>query len=223
MAYLAPSILSADLLKLEEQIKIVEANGADFIHVDVMDGNFVPNITFGPVIVKTLKKITKLPLDVHLMIIHPEKFIEEFAKAGASIITVHQETCPHLDRTIQLIKEFGCKAGVTINPSTPVNNLDLVLSKVDLVLIMSVNPGFGGQKFIPYSLNKIEEIRMKREMEKVDFLIEVDGGVNEQTAQPLAKAGVDVFVAGHAIFGQDDIAQACITIKKLTSSIVREI
>lgn len=223
MNKLAPSILSADLLHLEEQIRIIEKNGADLIHVDVMDGHFVPNMTFGPLIVKTLKRITNLPLDVHLMIEKPNQMIEQFAEAGADIITVHQEACVHLDRDISMIHKNGCKAGVSLNPATPVELLELVLKKLDLVLIMSVNPGFGGQKFIDYSLNKIRALDVLKKEHGYSYEIEVDGGVNEETAGKIVQAGAGILVAGNAIFNQKDIAAACRNLKMLatqTSKIV---
>lgn len=223
MDYLAPSILSADLIKLKEQIKIVENNGADFIHVDVMDGHFVPNITFGPVIVKSLKTITKLPIDVHLMITHPENYVADFAEAGSEYITVHQEACIHLDRVLNQIKELGCKAGVSINPATSIDTIIPVLDIVDLVLIMTVNPGFGGQKFISYTLDKIRELKQRRKDKNCSFLIEVDGGVNPETAKNLLDAGADIFVAGNAIFGQSDIAGACRSLKELIKSNPKEV
>jgi len=213
---IAPSILSADLLQLEKQIKIVEENGADYIHVDIMDGHFVPNMTFGPVIVKTLKRITDLPLDVHLMITNPDTFIPQFADAGAHIITVHQETCLHLDRTIQLIREHGCRPGVSLNPATPVGSIETILHLLDLVLIMTVNPGFGGQSFLPYTLDKIS--LLKNIFNKDDALIEVDGGINPVTTAKVVEAGANVLVAGAAIFGQDDIAGACKKIKSIANS-----
>lgn len=222
MPYLAPSILSADLLKLEEQIKIVEQNGADYLHVDVMDGHFVPNITFGPVIVKSLKRITSLPLDVHLMISRPEQYIQDFVAAGANIITIHQETCLHLDRLLHQIKELGCQAGISLNPATPIETISPVLSLVDLVLIMTVNPGFGGQKFIPYTLNKIRDLHKNRRKKRYSFLIEVDGGVNSETAPDLLKAGVDILVAGNSIFGQKNIAEACLRLKTLARDFIGE-
>ena len=215
MAYLAPSILSADLLQLEDQIKTVTANGADYIHVDVMDGHFVPNITFGPAIVTAAKNATNLPIDVHLMISEPQNFINDFAAAGADIITVHQEACTHLDRVINQIKTTGSKAGISLNPATPVDLLLPILSEVDLVLIMSVNPGFGGQKFIRYTLNKMRQLRQIREEHNLDFLIEVDGGVSTQTASDILKAGADILVAGSAIFKQISIAQASLDLKKI--------
>ncbi|RLL45274.1 ribulose-phosphate 3-epimerase [Oceanobacillus piezotolerans] len=205
---IAPSILSADFAKLGEEIKDVERGGADYIHVDVMDGHFVPNITIGPLIVEAIKPITSLPLDVHLMIENPEAYISTFAKAGASIITVHQEASVHLHRTIQQIKDSGVKAGVVINPATPAETLKPILPEVDLVLIMTVNPGFGGQSFIPLTLEKIKQIAQWREELQLDFEIEVDGGVNIDTARLCTQAGADVLVAGSAVFNKEDRAEA---------------
>jgi len=220
MIKLAPSILSADLLKLEIQVREIEMNGADYIHVDIMDGHFVPNITFGPVIVQTLKRITALPMDVHLMISEPDKYIKEFADVGADIVTVHQETCTHLHRTIQLIKDNGAKAGVSLNPATEVSTIKTIASDLDLILLMTVNPGFGGQKFIKSVLGKIEELRNLKEKNNYKFEIEVDGGVNPETAKLVAKAGAEVLVAGSAIFKQPDIGNACHDIKNAALSIV---
>ncbi len=216
MAYLAPSILSADLTKLSEQIGIVEKHGADWIHVDVMDGHFVPNLTFGAMMVRAVKRVTSLPIDAHLMVREPEKFLEDFAAAGAEYITIHQEACVHLDRTLHHIQQLGCKAGVSINPATPLETIEYVLSFVDLVLIMSVNPGFGGQSFIPYSLQKIRRLAEMRKAMNASFLIEVDGGINPQTARDVLQAGADVLVAGNAIFGAEDIARACTELKAVT-------
>ncbi len=218
MAYLAPSILSADITRLAEQIKTVEQNGADFIHVDVMDGHFVPNLTFGPIMVKAVKQITSLPVDAHLMVNDPMKFIDWFAEAGASYITIHQEACVHLDRAVNHIKNLGCKAGVSINPATPLETIRHLLHRVDLVLIMSVNPGFGGQKFIPYTLDKISHLYQMRQEAEATFLIEVDGGINSTTATQVLQAGADVLVAGNAIFNADSIAQACAELKALTKN-----
>jgi ribulose-phosphate 3-epimerase len=215
MALLAPSILSSDLLRLQEQVRLVEENGADMIHVDVMDGHFVPNITFGPTMVKVLKRITKLPLDVHLMITNPSAYIQAFAEAGADIITVHQEACVHLDRVLNQIREHCCRPGVSINPATPVASLSPILGIIDLVLIMTVNPGFGGQEFIPYTMHKIAELKAMKDRQKQTFMIEVDGGVNAHNARSIVEAGADILVAGHAIFGQDNIASACQTLKKI--------
>jgi len=217
VALLAPSILSADILQLADQIKIVEQHGADVIHIDVMDGRFVPNITFGPVIVDAVKRTSKLPADVHLMIVNPEDYIDKFAKSGAEYITVHQEACLHLDRTIQQIKDNGCKAGASLNPATPVSLLENILPELDLVLIMSVNPGFGGQSFIPYSLQKIADLVNLREKSGASFQIEVDGGINADTAETAVKAGADILVAGNAVFGQPSIKEACQNLKSLIS------
>jgi ribulose-phosphate 3-epimerase len=212
--YLAPSILSADLLFLQEQIQLVEKNGADFIHVDIMDGHFVPNITFGPVIVSVLKRITKLPLDVHLMISEPDKYTEQFATAGANYLTVHAENNIHLHRTIQNIKEYGVKVGLALNPATPLYPIEPILGEVDLVLAMTVNPGFGGQKFIDLVLNKVSALVEIKKKNNFRFLIEVDGGINNQTAPIVVKAGAEVLVAGDAVFGQNDIAGSCRMLKK---------
>jgi len=202
---IAPSILSADFSRLGEEIRAVEAAGADYIHVDVMDGHFVPNITIGPLIVSAARKSTKLPLDVHLMIEKPDDFIAEFADAGSDIITVHAEACRHLNRTIALIKEKGARAGVSINPATPVGVLDCILGEVDLVLLMSVNPGFGGQSFIEGVLRKVSELRKTLDARGLGHVeLEVDGGVKTDNIGRIAEAGADVFVAGSAIFGKDD-------------------
>lgn len=218
MVKIAPSILSADFAKLGEEIKEVEANGADYIHVDVMDGHFVPNITIGPLIVEAIRPVTELPLDVHLMIEDPDAFIPAFVKAGADIITVHQEATVHLDRTIQLIKESGIQAGVVINPATPAELIKPILSKVDLVLVMTVNPGFGGQKFIGEAVQKIRQLDEWRQEMDYDYEIEVDGGVNIDTAKICTDAGADVLVAGSAIFNQKDRKQAIEAIITATRS-----
>ncbi|OLN22827.1 ribulose-phosphate 3-epimerase [Domibacillus antri] len=204
MIKIAPSILSADFARLGEEVKDVERGGADYIHVDVMDGHFVPNITIGPLIVEAIRPVTKLPLDVHLMISHPDDYIESFAKAGADIITVHAEACPHLHRTIQLIRSFGVKAGVVLNPSTPENVLEYVLKDIDMVLLMTVNPGFGGQSFIHSVVPKIRRVRQMIIDAGVDVDIEIDGGVNPETAKICAKAGANVLVAGSAIYNKED-------------------
>jgi len=204
MRLIAPSILSADFSKLGDEIKAVEAAGANWIHADVMDGHFVPNITIGPLIVEAVKRVTDLPIDVHLMIENPDNHISAFAEAGASYISVQVETCIHLNRTVQLIKDCGAQAGVVLNPSTPLANLEWVLEDVDYVLIMSVNPGFGGQAFIPSSLDKIKALRQQIQDRGLSVLIQVDGGVNEKTISQIASAGTDVFVAGSAIFGSKD-------------------
>jgi ribulose-phosphate 3-epimerase len=205
---IAPSILSADFARLGEEIKSVEAAGADWIHVDVMDGHFVPNITMGPMVVEAVRRTTKLPVDVHLMITNPDLYIRDFAAAGADYISVQVEVCPHLHRTIHLIKENGAKAGVVFNPATPLSVLDHVLEDLDLVLIMSVNPGFGGQKFIANALDKISFLKNQIRNRQATALIEVDGGVNSTTIAEISRAGADVFVAGSAIFNTGDYQQA---------------
>lgn len=207
MKLIAPSILSSDFSRLAEEVKAVESAGADWIHVDVMDGHFVPNITIGPVVVKALREVTQLPLDVHLMIENPDQYIEEFAKAGSTYLTVHQEACSHLHRTIQAIKDLGVKAGVALNPTTPVSTLEWILEDLELVLIMSVNPGFGGQKFIPQAIEKVRSLKSMIDAKNAAMPIGVDGGINEQTIQPVAKAGANMFVAGSAIFGSPDYAE----------------
>jgi len=201
MKYIAPSILSADFTRLGEEIKAVEAAGADWIHADIMDGHFVPNITFGPMIVEAVRRITSLPIDVHLMIENPEDYITAFAKAGADYISVQVESCVHLNRSLQLIRECGAKPGVVLNPSTPLQFVDWILDYVDYVLVMSVNPGFGGQAFIPNSLDKIRELRRMIRARSLNILVEIDGGVNAKTISAIADSGVDIFVAGSAIFG----------------------
>lgn len=207
MVKIAPSILSADFAKLGEEIKEVES-AVDYIHVDVMDGHFVPNITIGPLIVDAIRPVTDLPLDVHLMIENPEHYIQAFVDAGADIITVHQEACPHLHRVVQQIKQAGVKAGVVINPATPVESIEYVLEDVDLVLVMTVNPGFGGQSFIPSGLNKIKQLFDLRSEHGYSYEIEVDGGVNQETAKQCIDAGADVLVAGSAIFNKDNRIEA---------------
>jgi ribulose-phosphate 3-epimerase len=208
MALLAPSILAADHSSLAQQIRLVEMSGADWIHCDIMDGHFVPNITFGPIIVRAASRSTKLPLDVHLMIENPDKFLEDFIKAGASSITVHQEEVIHLNRTINRIKELGAKAGVALNPSTPVSTLTEVADIVDLVLIMSVNPGFGGQTFITNSLKKIKQAVALRKELKANFLIEMDGGITNKNIKSALDAGCEVFVIGSSIFKGKNISAA---------------
>ncbi len=203
---IAPSILSADFARLADEVAQVEQAGADLLHVDVMDGHFVPNITVGPPIVEALRKVTKLPLDVHLMVTNPDAFIPEFAEAGADYLTVHVETCPHLHRTVQSIKERRVKAGVTLNPATPISSTEDILPDVDLLLIMSVNPGFGGQQFIASSLEKIARARDLLKRTGSHALLEVDGGVKVDNAAQIVKAGADILVAGSAIFGSQDYA-----------------
>lgn len=206
MIKIAPSILSADFSRLGEDIQAVDRAGADYIHVDVMDGHFVPNITIGPLVVDALRKVTDKPLDVHLMIENPDLYIDAFVKAGADIITVHQEAVPHLHRTVQLIKSLGKKAGVSLNPATPVETLDVILDELDLVLIMSVNPGFGGQAFIPSALDKISALRQRITQRGLATEIEVDGGVKIDNIRQIVAAGADVLVAGSAVFSTDDYA-----------------
>ena len=205
---IAPSILSADFARLAEEVARVEEAGADWLHVDVMDGHFVPNLTIGPPVVEALRKVTSLPLDVHLMMTNPDAFIGEFAEAGADYLTVHVETCPHLHRTVQLIKERGVKAGVTLNPATPSSTLSEIVGDADLILIMSVNPGFGGQKFIPSSLQKIANVRALIDQTHSHALLEVDGGVKPDNAESILAAGADVLVAGSAVFSHHDYAVA---------------
>ncbi|WP_408010941.1 ribulose-phosphate 3-epimerase [Pseudalkalibacillus sp. A8] len=204
MTKIAPSILSADFSRLGEEIKDVEAGGADYIHVDVMDGHFVPNITIGPLIVDAIRPITDLPLDVHLMIENPDKYIPEFSKAGADIISVHVEACPHLHRTVNLIKDHGKKAGVVLNPHTPVSMIEHVIEDVDLVLLMTVNPGFGGQSFINRVLPKIKEVSELCKEKGLEIEIEVDGGVNPETAKLCREYGANVLVAGSAIYKKEN-------------------
>jgi len=197
---LAPSILSADFTHLADELAAAESAGADWFHIDVMDGHFVPNITMGPFIVEHCKRITKLPLDVHLMIEKPEQLLEAFAKAGADHLTVHVETCPHLHRTLQYIKSLGCKAGITLNPGTPVSAIEPVLHLADIVLVMSVNPGFSGGKYVPESVARVKEIRKKLDAIKSSAWLEVDGGVNSENILQLNKAGATAFVAATAVF-----------------------
>jgi ribulose-phosphate 3-epimerase len=213
MIKIAPSILSADFSKLGEEIIDVEKGGADYIHVDVMDGHFVPNITIGPLIVEAIRPVTKLPLDVHLMIENPDQYIEAFAKAGADYLTVHVEACKHLHRTISYIKSFGVKAGIVLNPATPLETIKYVLEDVDMVLLMTVNPGFGGQKFIPSVLPKIRQLKEIADEKNLRLEIEVDGGVNPETAKLCIEAGANVLVAGSAIYNQKDRAKAIAAIR----------
>jgi len=212
---LAPSILSADFARLGEQVAEVTAAGADYIHVDVMDGHFVPNITIGAPVVAAIRPHTNLPLDVHLMIEAPQQYIKQFAEAGADIITVHIEACPHIHRVIQAIKELGVKAGVSINPGTPIDTLDDILPSLDLVLVMTVNPGFGGQTFIESTLDKIARLRTELDKKELTAELEVDGGINTETAPRVVKAGARVLVAGAAVFGSGKtVKQAVQRIRK---------
>lgn len=207
---LAPSILTADFARLGEQIGAAEQAGVEYIHVDVMDGHFVPNITIGPLLVETLKRITRLPLDVHLMIERPEQYIKDFAQAGASILTVHQEVCPHLHRILQQIRAEGCRAGVSINPATPLVMVDEVLEDADLFLIMTVNPGFGGQTFIERTLDKIVRLRRLLDGRGAHAELEVDGGIKSSNIARIVAAGADVIVAGSAIFRPDATVQQAV-------------
>lgn len=205
----APSILSADFSRLGEEIRAVEAAGADLIHVDVMDGHFVPNITIGPLVVEACRKATKLPLDVHLMIENPDRYVADFAKAGADYLTVHVETGYHLHRLVQSIRDWkNVRAGVVLNPATPVETVEYILGDIDMVLVMSVNPGFGGQAFIPSALDKIRRLRGMIDNRKLDVKIEVDGGVKPENAAEVAAAGADILVAGSAVFGAKDYTAA---------------
>ncbi|CAM4252421.1 ribulose-phosphate 3-epimerase [Paenibacillus tarimensis] len=209
MTIIAPSILSADFARLADDIRDVDKSGADWIHVDIMDGHFVPNITFGPLVVDAVRSATKLPFDVHLMIEQPERYIADFARAGADRITVHAEACVHLHRVLYMVKELGLPAGVALNPSTPIQVIEHLLDDLDLVLCMTVNPGFGGQAYIPQSAAKIRQIRqMLNERGRTDVHIEVDGGINAETAKLVKEAGADVLVAGNAIFSRADRAAA---------------
>jgi ribulose-phosphate 3-epimerase len=218
MIKIAPSILSANFAKLGMEIKDVENGGADYIHVDVMDGHFVPNITIGPLIVEAIRPVTKLPLDVHLMIEKPDNYINEFVRAGADIITVHVEACRHLHRTIQLIKSHGIKAGVVLNPHTPIESIQHVLEDIDMVLLMTVNPGFGGQAFIPQVLPKIRQLSAMIKEKQLPIEIEVDGGINEETAKLCVEAGATVLVAGSAIYNKTDRRQAIQSLKQAIHS-----
>ena len=214
MKLIAPSILSADFARLGDEVKAVEKAGADWIHADIMDGHFVPNITYGPIIIEAVRHITSLPIDVHLMIENPDTYIPAFAQAGASLISVHVETCAHLNRTVQLIRECGAQPGVVLNPSTPVDSLEWVLEYVDYVLIMSVNPGFGGQSFIANSLNKVRQLRDMIRGRNLKTMIEIDGGVNEKTIKEIADSGADVFVAGSAIFDSKDYKKTILNFRE---------
>jgi len=217
MKLIAPSILSADFTRLKEEIQAVESAGADWIHADVMDGHFVPNITFGPMVVEAVRRVTRLPIDVHLMINDPDRYIGDFAKAGATFICVHAETCMHLNRTVQLIRDSGARPGVVLNPATPIEALRWILEYLDFVLVMSVNPGFGGQAFIPNSVAKIAGLRQMISENGLQTLIEVDGGVSAKNIADIAAAGADVFVAGSAIFKSPDYRQTIRSLRQLAN------
>ena len=215
---IAPSILAADLGHLAQAVSQVEAAGADYIHIDVMDGRFVPNITVGLPVVKTLSKLTSLPLDVHLMIEEPERYLDDFAQAGSSILVVHAEVCRHLHRAVQHIKELGLKAGVALNPGSALSQLESILPELDLLLIMTVNPGFSGQKFIPGCLPKVATARRLIDAAGVNMELEVDGGINLSTIEMVAEAGADVFVAGTGIFNQKDIHAIIASMRKMVGA-----
>ncbi len=201
---IAPSILAADFSRLAEELESIELGGADWVHVDVMDGRFVPNITIGPLIVEAVRRVTSLPLDVHLMIVEPERYVEDFVRAGAACVGIHVEACPHLHRSVAQIREAGARACVALNPGTPVQAVETVLADIDQVLVMTVNPGFGGQKFIESTLSKVETLRAWIDSRGLDVRIEVDGGIGSETIGRAAAAGADVFVAGTAVFGAED-------------------
>lgn len=203
---IAPSILSADFARLGEEVAMCEAAGADWIHVDVMDGRFVPNLTFGTKVIETIRRLTDIPIDVHLMVVEPERYLEEFAGAGASLLTIHPEVVPHLHRQLAAIRELGCRAGAALNPSTPLSAVEEVLPSLDLLLIMSVNPGFGGQAFIPGAVDKIRRARDLLGAGRSDAALEVDGGISRDTITSVWRAGADTFVAGNAIFSARDPA-----------------
>jgi ribulose-phosphate 3-epimerase len=215
---IAPSILAADFTVLAQELESIERGGADWVHVDVMDGRFVPNITIGPFIVEAVKRATSLPLDVHLMIVEPERYVADFVRAGAATVGIHVETCPHLHRSVAQIREEGARACVVLNPSTPASAVEPVLGDVDQVLVMTVNPGFGGQKFIASTLPKIETLRRWIDEQGLEVALEVDGGIGPETIARAAQAGADVFVAGTAVFGSGDYAQAIQGLRRAASS-----
>jgi ribulose-phosphate 3-epimerase len=211
----APSILTADLSRLKEVIEEAEAAGVDWIHLDVMDGVFVPNLTFGPILVEAVRRVTRLPLDVHLMIVNPERYLEDFARAGADVITVHFEATPHAHRAVQKVKELGKKAGLAINPATPLSAFEALLPELDLALLMSVNPGFGGQKYIPQSTERLRRLKAMRDALNPACLIEVDGGVNQTTVGEVYLAGADVAVAGSALFNDKPVKENLKALKEV--------
>lgn len=211
---IAPSILSADFSRLGEEVKAVEAAGADIIHFDVMDGHFVPNITVGPLVLEAVRKVTQLPIDAHLMIDHPDQYVADFIKAGANFISVHVEASRHLHRSIQLIRSLDAKAGVALNPHTPIGSMGYILDEVDFVLVMTVNPGFGGQKFIPSAFKKVAELDQLRREHGLNFQIEIDGGIKIDNIAEVSKAGVDWFVAGSAIFNSKNYAETIAQMKQ---------
>ncbi len=217
---IAPSILSADFSKLGEEIKLVEEAGADIIHIDVMDGRYVPNITFGMPVIKSIRKITELPFDAHLMIVEPEKYVPEFIDAGCNMISFHMDACIHSQRLVEYIKSRGVKAGIAVNPAEPIHMLEEIIHYIDYVLIMSVNPGFGGQKFIPETLNKVKKLkRLMEETGRTDVLIEIDGGINDRTIVEASMAGVNIFVAGSSIFKSENPAETIKRFKEKVNSI----
>ncbi len=217
---IAPSILSADFSKLGEEIKLVEEAGADIIHIDVMDGRYVPNITFGMPVIKSIRKITELPFDAHLMIVEPEKYVPEFIDAGCNMISFHMDACTHSHRLVEYIKSRGVKAGIAVNPAEPIHMLEEIIHYIDYVLIMSVNPGFGGQKFIPETLNKVKKLkRLMEETGRTDVLIEIDGGINDRTIVEASMAGVNIFVAGSSIFKSENPAETIKRFKEKVNSI----
>jgi ribulose-phosphate 3-epimerase len=215
-AIIAPSLLSADFARLPADLRRCEDGGADWLHVDVMDGCFVPNLTFGAKVIETVKRVTKLPLDVHMMVVEPEKYFDDFAAAGATTMTIHAEAAPHLQRQLARIRELGCKAGVAVNPGTPLSIVEDVLDDLDLLLVMTVNPGFGGQKFIPHSIDKVARARRMLDAAKSSALLEVDGGINRTTIAAAREAGADAFVAGNAVFTAPDLAAEIAALRQLT-------